>query len=146
MRKIRIITSVISAVLILGFILFLALSWKNIPETVATHFNAAGAYGSKKSLLMEPVLMVVFFLVLSLVEHFPSVWNMPVRLTSENRDRQLLIAALMLGIMKILVILLLADAGMSSIFPGFPVWPLHLLLTLTGMTVIGGIIASIKLR
>ena len=149
MRKIRIITSVISAVLILGFILFLVLFWKNIPETVATHFNAAGAadaYGSRKSLLMEPVLMVIFFLVLSLVEHFPSAWNMPVRLTSENRDRQLLIAALMLGIMKVLVILLLADAGMSSIFPGFPVWPLYLLLTLTGITVVGGIIASIKLR
>jgi uncharacterized membrane protein len=149
LKRIRIITSAFCAVLILGFIIFLVLSWKNIPETVATHFNASGAadaYGSKRSLIMEPVLMVIFFLVLSLVERFPSLWNMPVKLTAENRERQLMIAALMLGIMKVLVILLLADAGMSSIFPGFPVWPLYLLLTLTGITVVGGIIASIKLR
>ena len=149
MKRIRIITSAVSAVLILGFVIFLVLSWNNIPETVGTHFNAAGeadAFGSKRSLIMEPVLMVIFTLVLSLAGRFPSLWNMPVRLTPENRDRQLLIASLMLGIMKILVILLLADAGLSSIFPGFPVWPMYLLLILTGVTVVGGIIASIKFR
>lgn len=149
MKRIRFITNIISAVLILGYIFFLAARWKHIPETVATHFNAAGkadAYGSKVSLLLEPVLMVLMYLLLTVVERCPSVWNFPVKLTEENRERQFLIGTAMVGALKILIILLFIEAGFSVMFPGFPAWPLYALLILVVVVIVVGIIASVRAR
>ncbi len=149
MKKISFITNITGAVMILGYILFLAIMWRNIPDTVATHFNAAGVaddYGSKTFLLLEPVLMVVFCVLFAVIEHFPSLWNLPVKITPENRDRQLAIGTVLLSAMKLLILCMFAHAGFSSIFPGFPVWPMYTLLVLTAIVIIGSIVASIKLK
>ena len=68
MKRIRLVTNIIGLVLITGYALTLAIMWKNIPQTVATHFNALGeadAFGSKSSLLLEFFLMIGMFLLLA---------------------------------------------------------------------------------
>lgn len=147
--RIRQATTLIGTVMIVVYIVFLIFMWDRIPDTVATHFNAAGeadAYGSKISLIIEPVMMVILFLILSLVERVPSLWNFPVKLTDENKDRLFAIGIAMLGFMKILVLGLLIVAGLSCIFPGFPVWPLYTLITLIVCVIAGGIIECVRMR
>jgi len=89
MKKIRLITNLISILLIIGYTVFLTACWSNIPETVPTHFNALGkadAYGSKWSLIAEPILMTALFLLLAVVERFPSAMNFPVKITGKQEQ------------------------------------------------------------
>ena len=60
-----------------------------LPETIATHYNAAGeadGYGSPVSLLVTPLLMVIPLGIISLVVHFvrPEFWNTPFAVKPEN--------------------------------------------------------------
>jgi len=149
MKRLRLISNTISVLLISGYIVFLATYWSNIPETVPTHFNALGkpdAYGSKGSLIAEVVIMAALLLLLAVVERFPSVWNFPVKVTSENRNRLYAIGFAMLGAMKILMICVFINVGLSSIAKDYPVWPLYLLLVLITVVIIAGIIASVRAR
>lgn len=149
MKKIRLVTNIISVVLIIGYLIFLNFIWNRIPATVPTHFNAAGeadAYGGKASLVLEPILMIGIFLLMTIAERFPSAWNFPVKVTEQNRERLFGIGYRMIGGLKILTVCIFIDAGISSIFPGFPVWPMYVMLILIGVVIISGIVACFKAR
>lgn len=69
-RIVRIAVEALCLALLLGTVVFLLVYWKNIPESVPNHFDAAGqidGYAGKKTLLLLPVFMTVLYLVLSLV-------------------------------------------------------------------------------
>ena len=58
MKKISRVSTIISAIMLLTYIIVLISIWSRIPDTVPTHFNAAGvadSYGSKRNLVFEPV-------------------------------------------------------------------------------------------
>lgn len=62
---------------------------KTLPETIATHYNAAGeadGYGSPASLLLLPLFTVLPLGIISLVVHFvrPEFWNKPFAVREEN--------------------------------------------------------------
>lgn len=123
MRKFRIITNIISIILILGYIIYLVFKWQTLPDTIPVHFNSAGeidGYGSKTYMIIEPIIMVVLFIIISITERFPRFWNMPVKITPENRDRQYKIACALLGFMKVMCIIIFIVAGVASINPGVP--------------------------
>jgi uncharacterized membrane protein len=149
MKRLRLISNIISVLLIGGYVVFLTAFWRDIPETVPTHFNALGkadAYGSKGSLIAEVVIMASLFLLLAVVEWFPSAWNFPVKLTAENKARLYAIGFAMIGAMKVLMVCMFINVGLSSIFADYPVWPLYLLLVLIPVVIITGIIACVRAR
>ena len=89
MKKIRLITNIISVLLIIGYIVFLAACWSNIPETVPTHFNALGkadAYGSKGSLIAEAIIMAALFLLRTHGNGPPLIRETPRLRTSRTRN------------------------------------------------------------
>ena len=62
--------------MLLTYIIVLISIWSRIPDTVPTHFNAAGvadSYGSKRNLAFEPVLAAFLLLFLSLMERIPAI-------------------------------------------------------------------------
>ena len=67
-------------------------SWGELPERVPTHFGLSGrpdAWSGRGSVLALPVLSVVLYGALTLVQRLPGRWyNYPVRITEENRERQ----------------------------------------------------------
>ena len=74
MKKISRVSTIISAIMLLTYIIVLISIWSRIPDTVPTHFNAAGvadSYGSKRNLVFEPVLAAFLLLFLSLMERIP---------------------------------------------------------------------------
>ena len=106
MKKISRVSTIISAIMLLTYIIVLISIWSRIPDTVPTHFNAAGvadSYGSKRNLVFEPVLAAFLLLFLSLMERIPAIWNFPVAVTEENRERLYKIAMIMMGGIKVLV-------------------------------------------
>jgi len=124
-------TNIVSVGLIAAYVLFLLIGWRSFPARIPTHFSASGAadsYGSKTSLLIEPVIMVGLFLLFAVVECFPRTWNIPVQVTQENEAAIFHICTVLFGILKITSILLCAYTGLMCIYPALPSWPMFMLI------------------
>ncbi|MCL2677921.1 MAG: DUF1648 domain-containing protein [Clostridiales bacterium] len=83
-------------------VIFIAL-YKDLPEIIPTHFNIAGepdAWGSKSSLIFLAALPVFMFALITVLERFPKIWNMPVQVTKENAVRQYTLARAVLTLIK----------------------------------------------
>jgi hypothetical protein len=108
------------------FIVFFFLQWSAISGPIPTHFNATGqadAWGDKTCLLFELLAAFGLYLILSVVELFPKTWNMPVKVTEENRGRLINIALYLLIIIKLLVVLLFFTIIFFSMQAApLPVW------------------------
>ncbi|MDD2218216.1 MAG: DUF1648 domain-containing protein [Eubacteriales bacterium] len=70
--------------------LYFFFSWGDIPDRVPMHYNFAGEvdrYGNKKELIILPLLSVVMYGSMTLVEYLPpAYWNIPVKVTEQNKD------------------------------------------------------------
>lgn len=83
------VLNLLSFLLFLGLFLYPALIWSKIPEEIPTHYNFAGeadAFGSKSSMLILPIIGAFLYGLMLFVSHFPSIWNVPVKITAENKD------------------------------------------------------------
>lgn len=85
-----IIMEVLGLVMLIGTPLYLVIRWPSIPDKLPMHYNFAGEidrWGGKGEVLFLVVMVWILYLMISLVEHFPSVWNTGVQVTLENRMR-----------------------------------------------------------
>lgn len=97
--------------------LIILMNWGQLPEQIPTHFTITGeadAYGGKGSLVFLIVLAWVLFIMLSLSVKFPNMWNFPVQVTEENKDRLFAIARFMMEIIKVLTCILLSLIMLAS--------------------------------
>lgn len=80
----------------------LIMQWSSIPGTVPIHFNGAGepdGWGSKVNLWILLVIGSMMWVLLTVLEKFPHVYNY-LFLTEENAERQYKNARLMLNVIK----------------------------------------------
>ena len=85
-----IIMEALGLVMLIGTPLYLVIRWPSIPDKLPMHYNFAGEidrWGGKGEVLFLVVMVWILYLMISLVEHFPSVWNTGVQVTPENRMR-----------------------------------------------------------
>ena len=71
--------------MIAAYAIYIIVEWKNIPGMVPTHFNAAGKpdnYGSKASLIVEPIIALLLMGLFIFIEKFPQAWNFPGNMVS----------------------------------------------------------------
>ena len=88
-RKINLIINVICFLMIAAYAIYIIVEWKNIPGTVPTHFNAAGKpdnYGSKASLIVEPIIALLLMGLFIFIEKFPQAWNFRLKLLKKIRN------------------------------------------------------------
>ena len=88
---------VLAAIGVVAMLWMLASAWPKLPATVPTHFGISGQadnWGSKSTLLILPLIGVLLFAGMSVLEAFPHVYNYPVQLTEENVAQQYRIAGL----------------------------------------------------
>jgi len=132
--RFHLILELLGLIMMIFLVIFFFLKWSAVSGPVPTHFNAAGqvdAWGDKNSLLGLFATAFGLYITLSVVELFPNVWNMPVKVTEENRGRLINISLYMLIFLKLIVLLLffvLLFFSMS-VLP-LPVWllPLYLII------------------
>ena len=149
MKKIQTISNLISIILVAGYIIFLLVTWKSIPDIVPTHFNFSGnadSYGSKNTLIFIPIIMIAVFTLIAVSERFPGTWHFPVEITDENREQLFQIGTYMLAAIKLLIVCLFIYIGSSCIYIGLPVWILYALLAAVLLVVIIGTAKCIKLK
>ncbi|QIB69520.1 DUF1648 domain-containing protein [Aminipila butyrica] len=80
----------LSMLALLGATIFLALYWNQFPNQIPSHYNAAGeidGMSSKTHLIIFVVIGWSLFVLMSVVENFPQIWNTGVQVTEENKER-----------------------------------------------------------
>ena len=86
-EPIDIIVEVISMTLLLLMLIYTIIEYKHLPETIPTHFNAQGIaddYSDKSMIWGLPILGIVMYAGLFIVNKFPHVHNYMVNITEEN--------------------------------------------------------------
>lgn len=67
------------------------LNYFSLPDTIPIHFNASGhadGYGNKSTFFILPVIGTLIFILLSVLNKYPHIFNYPVNITEENAYRQ----------------------------------------------------------
>lgn len=80
----------LTLVILLSLFAYVITNWDMIPEQIPSHFNFQGQIDSwiNKNMIFFPVLVCLFlYLLLTVAYFYPSMWNMPVKITEENRVR-----------------------------------------------------------
>lgn len=81
------VTDLVSVTLIILMVGFTGYHYSSLPETIPTHFNAAGqadGYGSKTSIWLLPAINAIMFTGLFILNKYPHLHNYMVNITAEN--------------------------------------------------------------
>lgn len=116
----------LSLILLIGIVLFLALTWRGIPDRIPGHYDASGAvnrWAGKGELLIPLLTGWILYLVVTAVARAPQTWNTGVRITAENRDRVYAVLRNLLSTVKLLMAAVCAflTVYMARALP-LPVW------------------------
>jgi uncharacterized membrane protein len=97
----------------------LPLIWYNkLPETIPVHFNAAGepdGYGGRATLWILPVTGFFMWLLLTVIEAFPQIYNFPVKITPENIVTQYRMATRLIRILKAVILIIFSFISFQTI-------------------------------
>lgn len=152
-------TTVDKLVELLGWIILLALwtlticHYSTLPETIPTHYNAAGeadGFGSKVSIIALPVIASLLFIGLTVLNRYPHIFNYPTAITQDNALRLYTLATRMLRYLKMVLVLVFGGIEFMTIqhatgkAAGLGVWFLPLTLVLVFLPLIYFVIKSIK--
>ena len=103
------LAEVVALISLVALILIPILNYNNLPATIPTHFNAVGVpdgYGGKGTLWLLPVIGFFMYLMMTVVQLFPQIYNYPVEITEENAPRQYRNAVRLIRTLKTLIIIL----------------------------------------
>lgn len=83
--------------------------YRDLPDTIATHFNFSGqadGYGSKKTIFVMPGVATIIAVALALLSQVPHHFNYLVTITEANAESQYRGGRMMLFVIGLLVALL----------------------------------------
>jgi uncharacterized membrane protein len=94
------------------------INYASLPETIPVHFNAAGqpdGYGGRGTLWMLPATGLFLYILMTIVEQFPQIYNYPVEITEENAERQYRNAVRLIRVLKTLIIIIFSFLSFKTI-------------------------------
>ena len=86
--KTQIIIEASTLIILLSLFAYVMINWDMVPEKIPSHFNFQGQIDSwsNKNMILFPVSVSLFlYLLLTVASFYPSMWNIPVKITEENR-------------------------------------------------------------
>ena len=158
--KIKLIpTTADNLVDLLGWIMLLSIwaltttHYSALPDTIPTHFNAAGeadGFGSKASIIGLPVIATLLFIGLTVLNRYPHSFNYPTAITQDNALRLYTLATRMLRYLKLVLVLVFGGIEFMTIQhatgkgAGLGVWFLPLTLVLVFLPLVYFVVKSIQ--
>lgn len=100
----EIVTEVLAVLGILVHALILVYYWPTLPDVIPTHFGLSGevdGWGSKNTLLILLVVNAGMYVMMTVFNFFPHIFNYPVEITEKNARAQYSNARLMMNIIKV---------------------------------------------
>lgn len=110
LKKWQIIMEVFNVFIILLMFLFIASVWSNLPDKIPTHFTFTGkidAWGSRSQVFFLPFMALALYLIFTVCSRFPRFWNVPRKITEENKEYVFQNMSYMLSTIKTAVLILL---------------------------------------
>jgi uncharacterized membrane protein len=148
--KYDILVEIVCSILLIGVLIYLFLNWNSIPEKIPGHYNAMGEIdrmGSKKELLVLPIISWLMYLGMTVLERFPQIWNTGVTVTDENKERVYRVLKNMLSTMKLIVVAVFVYLTInSSQAISLSVWFLPVFITLMFGSIIFFIIKLVRVK
>lgn len=92
--------------------------YSTLPDTIPTHFNAAGIaddFGSKSTLFMMPVIATVLYGLLFVLNLYPHLHNYSVNITKENAYKNYQLSTRFLRIVNVLLCILFGYISFSMV-------------------------------
>jgi uncharacterized membrane protein len=105
--KFQVVLEIVGLLLITAFIVFLFISWDQIPSKIPGHYNAKGVvdrYGSKNEIIALPVIGIFFYVFFTVIILVPAAWGIPVKTTASNMEKIYDYTRTLLIIMKLEVV------------------------------------------
>lgn len=132
--KFQIVIELMALLLLLSIFIYLILAWGSLPDQIPGHYNGAGIvdrWGNKKEIWILPIMGLILYILITVISRFPAIWNVPVKITDENREYVYSNLKSMLIIVKMDMVIIFAYLVYSDINTQFlGVWFLPLVLIL----------------
>jgi len=87
LQQLDIVLELVTISLLLLTCIYAIVQYSNLPETIPTHFNAAGEaddFGHKSSIFFIPAIGIALYLLLFILNKYPHMHNYMVNITEEN--------------------------------------------------------------
>lgn len=120
--------------------LYLLVRWSQIPMTIPGHYTADGqidSWTARTTLWQLPVLGWVLYVLITILEQFPGVWNTGVTVTEENRTAVYRTLKTMIGWVKLAMSALLSLVALASLGNGYKIF---LVLAAVGLLAAFGLV------
>ena len=118
MGPVDLLLEVISIILLLGFFGYTFYYFRKLPDTIPTHFNAAGTpddYSGKESFWVLPGIGLFIYLLMTLIALIPHRFNFAVKITPENAMKQYTLALRFIRLLKLLILALFFYISISTV-------------------------------
>lgn len=134
---------------------YLIISWGSLPEEIPGHFNAAGEvdrWGSRYEILILPIISVLLWGGMSLLEKKPHIHNYPARLNENNAHAFYVISRKVANMLKNACLFLLSALIIQTVrvalgdAQSLGSWFLPLLLILTIVPIVWAMIAQSRIK
>jgi len=92
--------------------------FKDLPDQIPKHYNVLGevdSYASRGSIWVLPIIGLILYIGLSILNKFPFVFNYPVKVTDDNAERLYTIGTKTIRLLKIVIILSFAFLNYKTI-------------------------------
>jgi uncharacterized membrane protein len=128
-------------------------SYSSLPDSIPTHFNAAGeadGFGRKASIVSLPLIATLLYVGLTILNRVPHIFNFPTPVTQDNALKQYTNATRMIRFLKLILVLVFAGISFQTIqqangkADGLGSWFLPLTLALIFMPLIYFVIKSVQ--
>jgi uncharacterized membrane protein len=122
-----------------GLWLMILLNYADLPDTIPTHFNAAGKvddYGSKSTIFLLPVIATLLYGGMTRLNLFPHIFNYTKKITAENALAEYTNSTQMMRYVKLVIVFLFTIIVFKTIqtangkSEGLGIWFLPLVLVL----------------
>lgn len=145
------ISDVVSLVCIIGVILYLILTWDKIPNKIPGHYNGAGEIDkitSKSSLIVLPIVTIIMYLFLFIIENIPQIWNTGgVKITEKNKALVYRTTKNLLVSIKMIIVIVFSYLTInSSIGTNLPVAFIPIFLIIMFGTIIYFIFKLVRIK
>lgn len=104
--SVDILAEYLSWTLLAANLILAVYGYTKLPKTVPTHFNLHGeadGFGDKSSILFLPLVAFILTAGITWLNHYPEVFNYPVKITLENAAEQYQKAARLLRWLKVML-------------------------------------------
>ena len=115
------IVDLLCGALLIGITIWVACRYGSLPDRMPVHYGANGVvdgYGAKSMIWVLVAMAWIEVGIVSAVEQFPRLWNVPFNVTKENQCRVLTLTWHLISTTKLIVLGLVVYTTIMSVLAG----------------------------